>query len=93
MPINKPTHKDMEKNKFLESGQRPGEPAVDVSLGNPSDIGGNILAGIKFDEIQATYPTSTTEVYSYLFESNIMATITVTYTDATKCFITSVVKS
>lgn len=54
---------------------------------------GNILEGITFDEIQAAYPTATTETYTYLEAAVTQAIITVTYTDATKEFIQSVVRT
>lgn len=54
---------------------------------------GNILEGIQFDEIQATYPDAVTEVYTYSLATVQQAILTVVYTDATKEFITSVVRT
>lgn len=45
------------------------------------------------DYIAVTYPTDTTEVYTYKdggVSGTTVATVTITYTDATKCNITSV---
>jgi hypothetical protein len=46
-----------------------------------------------YDELVRTTPTSTTEVYTYKLESTTVATLTVTYTDANKTDISSVVKT
>lgn len=47
----------------------------------------------KYDTIEATYPTTSTEVYTYKYQTNTVGTITVTYSDATKAELTSVVLS
>lgn len=46
-----------------------------------------------FDTIEATYPTDTTEVYTYKSSGDTVATITVTYTDDTKEVLSSVAKT
>lgn len=46
-----------------------------------------------FDKVLATYPTSTTEVFTYSFESDDLGTVTVTYTTSSKKFLSSVVYS
>ena len=43
-----------------------------------------LLAGLTYNDIQATYPDSVTENYTYLFDGDIVATIEVTYSDSTK---------
>jgi len=86
--------KDMEKDKFIESPTRPGKPAIEVVGSSWSSASsGSILSGVVYDEMQATYPTTTQEVYVYKASTITVATITVDYTDTTKCFIHSVVKT
>jgi hypothetical protein len=56
----------------------------------------NSLAGFDipvYDEIQATYPTTTTEVYTYKNGGVTVGTLTVTFTNSTKDVLVSVVKS
>lgn len=43
-----------------------------------------ILAGLQYDDIQATYPNATTENYSYYLAGQIVATIEVTYSNSNK---------
>ena len=48
---------------------------------------GSLLAGIAWDYVKATYPNTTTEVYTFRTGGSggsVVATVTVTYTDATK---------
>ena len=47
----------------------------------------------KNDEIQATYPTTSSEVYTYKYQGTTVGTITVTFTDNTKAVLTSVILS
>ena len=53
----------------------------------------NTLVPEQHDEIQATYPTTSSEVYTYKLSGASVAVVTVTYTDATKEVLTSVVRS
>lgn len=56
----------------------------------------NSLIQSKFDYIAATYPTGTTEVYTYKLggaSGTVVGTITVTYTDSTKALVSSVQKA
>lgn len=46
-----------------------------------------------FDSIFGSYPDGVTEVYDYYYLGNHVASVTVTYTDGTKDFIASVVKT
>jgi hypothetical protein len=39
----------------------------------------SLLSGISYDDIQATYPDPLTVIYSYYFNSNLVAQIEVTY--------------
>ena len=92
--------------KFITVGD-DGTIPVSVSGGTP--VGGltdaelratpvpttinNTLVPEQHDEIQATYPTSSSEVYTYKLSGASVAVVTVTYTDATKEVLTSVVRS
>jgi hypothetical protein len=74
----------LEKDKFAANDA--GLTAVRVLL-----TGG--MAPDAYDEIQATYPTSASEVYTYKLNTTTVATVTVTYTDSTKEVLTSVVRT
>jgi hypothetical protein len=67
-----------------------GTGAVSVNTGLSQLPGFNIP---PFDRIDATYPDGVTEVYVYSLSAVTVATITVIYTDTTKNFITSAVKT
>ncbi len=54
---------------------------------------GDLLNGIVYDAISVTYPTATTETFTYKtggLSGTTVRVITVTYTDSTKEFISSV---
>lgn len=51
------------------------------------------LVSEKYDAIYAAYPSGTVETYTYKLTGNTVATVTVTYTDATKEVLTSVVRT
>lgn len=53
----------------------------------------NTLVPEQHDEIQATYPTTSSEVYTYKLSGSSVAVVTVSYADATKEALTSVVRS
>lgn len=61
-------------------------PAYDASVINT-------LVPEQFDSISAAYPSGTQEVYTYSFKSVTVATVTVTYTDATKANVSTVVRT
>lgn len=57
---------------------------------------GSFVEGLVFDYIEATYPTTSSEVYTYKNGGSggtTVATITITYTDSTKGTLSSVEKS
>lgn len=61
-----------------------------------SGSGGGMLAGVTFDAVDASYPNATTEVYEFYtggLSGTLVATITVIYTNASKQFIQSAVKT
>lgn len=45
---------------------------------------GSLLSGVDFDKVSATYPTTSTEVYSYSLNGVSQAQILVTYTNSSK---------
>lgn len=53
----------------------------------------NALVTVPFDSIFATYPNATTEIYTYKNLTVSVAIVTVIYTDSTKNFISSVVRT
>ena len=88
MSFNKLRIKDREYRKFLEAPD--GEPAVRIGGS------GTIISGVEYDSLSASYPTSTTEIYTYYqggLSGTLVATVTVTYTTASKNEIVSVVRS
>lgn len=86
MPISCDS-RQLEIDKFKEGPN--GETLVAVeSIGS-----GNILEGITWDNVAATYPSTTREVFTYSFEGDQVAVITVDYTNASKDFITNVARS
>ena len=64
------TIKDLEKRKFVESITRPGEPAVDIVVGNNP-----LIIGKDYDKIDVTYPTAVTEEYDYSLSASSVFTI------------------
>ena len=53
----------------------------------------NKLIHEKYNNISVAYPDTTSEVYTFKNDNAVMATLTVTYTDATKKDVLTVVKS
>ena len=62
-----------------------------VAVTVEGDIG--LLEGIKYDSIEATYPSLTTELYTYKLATVAQAQILVTYSDSTKEIFLSAVKT
>lgn len=50
------------------------------------------LAPAQYDTIEVTYPTSSTELYTYKLSTVTVGTISVTYTDSTKLVLSSVTR-
>lgn len=67
------------------SRMKPQFPST-LKVTNPdgSGVAMGRLVTEKFDKIEASYPTTSTEVYDYSYQSATVAQVTVTYTDATK---------
>ena len=73
----------LEKAKFLDTEDGT---AVRVSIS-----GG--LAPATYDEVQVTYPTAETEVYTFKLASTTVSVVTVTYLDSSKENLVSAVRS
>lgn len=93
------SRQDKENATYVESPVRTGKTSravviendiVDVFLAGGGD---GLLAGVNYDEIQASYPTNTQEIYTYKLQGVSQAVLTVNYTDSTKKLINSVVRS
>lgn len=56
-------------------------------------FGGSLIAGLDFDEVQATYPDSITEVYTFKNATVTVATVTLVYTDSCKDKLQSAVRT
>jgi hypothetical protein len=68
--------RDLEKGKFRESSDGTIKVATTLEDG--------LLAGVKYDDVQATEPTSLTENYLYYLNATLVATVEVTYTTSAK---------
>lgn len=82
--------RDRDQAKFEETVS--GETAVRIK---PHDSG-NILEGLSFDYVAATYPVNTTEVYTYKrggAAGTIVATVTLVYTTSSKHTLVSVTRA
>lgn len=60
------------------------ELPITSSGGGSVTVGEGLLEGIHYDDIEASYPTTSTESYNYLLMTTVQATILVTYSDSTK---------
>lgn len=75
---------DREYGKFAETHE--GSVAVRV-------LSSTALSPLEYDTITVTYPTATSEVYTYSLTGSPVGVITVTYVDSTKEQISTVVRS
>ena len=76
--------KDLEYKKFKNPESQ--EPEVRVSSIDGYNLG-------EYDELQVTYPTATTEVFTYKLSTITIGTVTITYTATNKKDIESVIKT
>jgi hypothetical protein len=74
---------DREYQKFIDGAEGP---TVRVALS-----GG--LAPERYDRVDVTYPTATTEVYDFKLSGDTVALITLTYATSTKERLTSAVRT
>lgn len=61
--------------------------------GSINEIRLNSLVPYKYDTINATYPTTTEEIYTYKYLGSTVAVVTVDYVDATKERLVSIVRT
>jgi len=84
-----PTLVDREQGKFRDAG--------DLTKSRVAVIPeGNFTPSQEYDAIVATYPSATVEVYTYKTGGTggtTVMTLTVTYTNASKNFVSTVVKT
>lgn len=76
--------------KYLE--QQILNRAFDETTNSLRSFGGDLITQ-AYDRVDVSYPSSTTEVYTFRASGVVISTVTVTYTDSTKENISSVVKS
>lgn len=77
--------RDRENDRFRDAN---GLSKVAVTI--EGDTG--LLEGVSYDEIQATYPTPSTELYTYKLASATVAQIQVSYTNSSKHTLASVIR-
>lgn len=65
---------------------------VDETTGQLQVSANGIVTG-TYDSITVAYPSNVQEVYTYTNNGNPHATVTVTYTDPTKVYISSIVRT
>ena len=92
MPISGLSDKDGDK-KVTTTTAGAKQP-LDVLMHNSSGsvVNGGLVTE-AFDSIYATYPDSTSEVYTYKLLGSTVATLTVTFTTSAKTILSSVVKT
>lgn len=76
--------RDRDQAKFRDAANNKSKIAVAVE----GDTG--LLEGVSYDEVQATYPSPTAEIYSFLLASTQVAQIEVTYSNSSKQALISV---
>lgn len=82
--------KGRESDDAVTTTDDNGKVRLDVSTGLATMPGFNIP---PYTRIDVTYPNATTEVYSYKDGVTLVATITAVYTDTTKNYLQSAVKT
>jgi hypothetical protein len=71
---------DRELAKFRQSSGDLSKVAVTLEDG--------ILAGIRYDDLQVEYPSTTVENYKYYLSTVLVATVEVTYSNSSKSILT-----
>ena len=85
-------HDDREYQNFVDRNDIPTR-AVFLNLLAGEKVPVDIEGGVSWDLIEATYPTSTQEVYTYKLLTVVTQVITFNYTSSNKKFISSVTKA
>jgi hypothetical protein len=81
--IKNDSFRDMERDKFIESPTRPTLPAVEVSVANAGEVGGGLP--FAWDNWNVDRTNATSDVYNYLLGATPTGTVTILFTDSTKC--------
>ena len=82
MAIKNDSFRDMEKDKFVESSSRPTFPAVEVTIGNPQEVGGALpftWNAFTVDRAGADF-----DVYNYTYNAVAVGSVTINYTSNNK---------
>ena len=53
-------------------------------------IGADLVPGVDYDEVDVTYPSATSEVYTFKLSTSTVRVVTLTFSDATKENLTNV---
>lgn len=72
-------------NNKLADGNDIGDVTINNTASNPVEVSpsGNLLFGVKYDDVRKTSPSPTVDVWTYKLDTVVVATVTMTYTDAT----------
>lgn len=85
------SQRDREYQNFEDNGDGTTSRYVSIKGGL-----GTFLEGVVYDYLAATYPNSTTEIYTYKTGGSggtTVAVLTVVYTDSTKDFVSNVTRT
>lgn len=69
------------------------EKKIDSSTSAIRSVTINSLVSERFNRIEVAYPDTTSEVYTYKYDTTVVGTVTVTYGDVAKTVLISVVSS
>lgn len=90
--------KTIEDRNYQSFEENTDDQGVDrrVAVKGSVDSTGSILEGISFDAVDGTEASATVETYEYYsggLAGTLVATVTITYTNASKSFVESVVRT
>ena len=90
--------KDRDHAAYIENPSDGGTDrrVHDLSLNSKLTGVGGLLTGVEYDAVSVAYPTSTTETYTFYtggLAGTLQATITLTYTSASKQELSSAVRT
>lgn len=88
----KGTARDKQDKSFVQSLTRTNGTAQEVLAGNTSDSPVITTHNVKWDSLQATFPDSNTDVWTYSLNSVLVMRVTIVYTNNNKHTILSVNK-
>lgn len=88
----KGTLRDKQDKSFVASPTRESGTAQEVVVGSSSDSPVVVSHNVKWDSLQATFPNSNTDVWTYSLDSVLVMRVTIVYTNSNKHTILSVNK-